>query len=284
MRYCVLRFPEGKFKAVSLSYDDGVSADIRLAGILDQYGMKGTFNINSGFFGMSGKMTPEEIQKHILDAGHEVAVHGENHIAPGVARPGIAIADILNCRLDLEKRFGRIIRGMAYPDSGIRTMHGENKYSAICEYVKDLGIVYSRTLGSDNDNFRLPEDFIAWMPTAHHNNPKLKEYVEKFVSLREDKLYSASRFPRLFYLWGHSYEFDRDDNWNVIEQFCADISGREDTWYATNMEIYEYVAAYNALITSADGKTVYNPTLQTVWMDVDGKLYRIASGETVTIE
>ena len=122
------------------------------------------------------------------------------------------------------------------------------------------------------------------MPTAHHNNPKLKEYVEKFVSLREDKLYSASRFPRLFYLWGHSYEFDRDDNWNVIEQFCADISGREDTWYATNMEIYEYVAAYNALITSADGKTVYNPTLQTVWMDVDGKLYRIASGETVTIE
>lgn len=284
MRYCFLRFPEGKFKAVSLSYDDGVSADIRLAGILDRYGMKGTFNINSGFFGMSGKMTPEEIQKHILDAGHEVAVHGENHIAPGVARPGIAIADILNCRLDLEKRFGRIIRGMAYPDSGIRTMHGENKYSAIREYVKDLGIVYSRTLGSDNDNFRLPEDFIAWIPTAHHNNPKLKEYVEKFVSLREDKLYSASRFPRLFYLWGHSYEFDRDDNWNVIEQFCADISGREDTWYATNMEIYEYVAAYNVLITSADGKTVYNPTLQIVWMDVDGKLYRIASGETVTIE
>lgn len=49
MRYCFLRFPEGKFKAVTLSYDDGVHADIRFAGILDKYGMKGTFNINSGF-------------------------------------------------------------------------------------------------------------------------------------------------------------------------------------------------------------------------------------------
>ena len=284
MRYCFLRFPEGKFKAVTLSYDDGVHADIRLAGILDKYGMKGTFNINSGFFGNPGKMTPEEIQTHILDAGHEVAVHGENHIAPGIARPNIAIADILNSRLTLEKMFGRIIRGMAYPDSGIRAMHGENTYAAVREYVKDLGIVYSRTLGGDNDSFKLPEDFIAWMPTAHHNNPALLQYVEKFTAIQEEKLYSASRFPRLFYLWGHSYEFDRDDNWQLIEDFCAAISGKEDTWYATNIEIYEYVEAFNALVTSADGKTVYNPTLKTVWMDVDGKLYRIDSGSTVTLE
>ena len=283
MRYCFLRFPEGKFKAVSLSYDDGVSADIRLAGILDRYGMKGTFNINSGFFGMKGKMTPEEIQKHILDAGHEVAVHGENHIAPGVARPGIAIADILNCRLDLEKRFGRIIRGMAYPDSGIRTMHGENKYSAIREYVKDLGIVYSRTLGSDNDNFRLPEDFIAWMPTAHHNNPKLKEYVEKFVSLREDKLYSASRFPRLFYLWGHSYEFDNDNNWERIERFAEIVGNREDVWYATNIEIYDYVQAYERLQFNTKATFVTNPSASDVWFVKNGELVMVKAGESKTI-
>ena len=108
--------------------------------------------------------------------------------------------------------------------------------------------------------------------------------MEKFTALQEDKIYSASRFPRLFYLWGHSYEFDRDDNWQVIEDFCAAIAGKDDTWYATNIEIYEYVEAFNALVTSADGKTVYNPTLKTVWMDVDGKVYRIDSGATVTVE
>ena len=51
MRYVFMRYPEGKFKAVTFSYDDGVRADIRFAGILDKYKMKGTFNINSGFFG-----------------------------------------------------------------------------------------------------------------------------------------------------------------------------------------------------------------------------------------
>lgn len=284
MRYCFLRFPEGKFKAVTLSYDDGVRADLRFAGVINKYGLKGTFNINSGFMGVDGRLTAEEIKTAILDAGNEVAVHGENHIAPGIGSPNAAIADILNCRLTLEKQFGQIIRGMAYPDSGIRVMHNGNSWAEIRRYIKDLGIVYSRTLGGDNDSFLLPEDFLAWMPTAHHKNPKLKEYVQKFLALKEDDFRSASRFPRLFYLWGHSYEFDRDDNWDVIEDFCAQMSGKDDVWYATNIEICEYVQAYQALITSGDGKTVYNPTLKTIWMDVDGKLFRIGSGETVVLE
>ena len=284
MRYCFLRFPQGKFKAVTLSYDDGVCADLRLAEILDRYGIKCTFNINSGFFGGKGKTTPEEIKTHILDKGHEVAVHGEKHIAPGIAAPNILIADVLNCRRALEEQFGMIIRGMAYPDSGITRMHNGNSYEVIRRSLQSLGIVYARTLGGDNNRFHLPEDFYAWMPTAHHKNPLLMEYASDFVRLREESLYSANRFPRLFYLWGHSYEFDRDNNWPLVEEFCQVISNKEDTWYATNMEIYDYVMAYRALVTSADGKWVYNPTLIDVWMNVDGKLFCILSGQTVTIE
>lgn len=283
MRYCFLRFPEGKFKAVTLSYDDGVCADMRLAALLDRYGMKGTFNINSGLFDWDGRMSPEEIRTHILDKGHEVAVHGENHIAPGVVAPAIAIADIMNCRQTLEDMFGIIVRGMAYPDSGILRLHNGNTYENIRRYVADTGIVYSRALHGDNNSFMLPEDLLAWMPTAHHNNPLLKEYVKEFVQLDEEKTYSSHRFPRLFYLWGHSYEFDRDNNWDVIEDFCAAISNKEDTWYATNIEICEYMLAYRSLVTSVDGKRVYNPTLKTIWMDVDGHLYRIEPGQTILI-
>ena len=68
------------------------------------------------------KLTKEEIQEHLLDNGHEIAVHGEMHRAPGKIRAIEGIRDVLNCRLELEKMFGRIIRGMAYPDSGIRKM------------------------------------------------------------------------------------------------------------------------------------------------------------------
>jgi len=50
------------------------------------------------------------------------------------------------------------------------------------------------------------------------------------------------------------------------------------------MEIFEYVEAYNSLIYSADGNTVYNPTLTDVWFDVDKRPYMIKSGETITID
>jgi len=48
-------FPNGKIKAVTLSYDDGVEQDIRLIEIMKKYGLKGTFNINSGLY------APEDI-------------------------------------------------------------------------------------------------------------------------------------------------------------------------------------------------------------------------------
>ena len=43
-------FPGGKQKALTLSYDDGVQQDIRFIEILDKYGIKCTFNINSYSF------------------------------------------------------------------------------------------------------------------------------------------------------------------------------------------------------------------------------------------
>lgn len=284
MRYCFLRFPQGKLKALTLSYDDGVRDDIRMAEVLDRYGIKCTFNINSARIGGKGRLTKEEIQTHLLDKGHEIAVHGADHIAPGAADSCRFIADALNCRKQLEDMFGFIIRGMAYPDGGITRMHGNNDYETIRTNLKSLGIAYSRTLAGDNNKFMLPMDFYAWMPTAHHKNPELMDYAQQFLELKEDDIKSARRYARLFYLWGHSFEFARDDNWELLEEFCKIVSGQDDIWYATNMDIYNYITAWRSMITSADGKMVYNPTLVDLWMDVDGVLYSIPSGATIRIE
>ena len=43
--YAFLRFPNFRKKAVTLSYDDGVIYDKRLMRILDEYGLKATFNL-----------------------------------------------------------------------------------------------------------------------------------------------------------------------------------------------------------------------------------------------
>ena len=283
MRYCFLRFPEGKPKALTLSYDDGVIADKRFSDIITSKGIKCTFNINSSLIGRPGRIDENEIKEYILDRGHEVAVHGSNHIAPGISSPSLTMIDILDCRRDLEKRFGMIIRGMAYPDSGITSMHNSNTYENIKSILTNAGIVYSRTLAGDNPGFALPSDFHAWMPTAHHNNPSLFEWADKFLALDPSKGFSAALSPKLFYLWGHSYEFDNNANWNRIEEFCDKMSGKDDIWYATNIEIYEYIEAYNSLVFSVDCERIYNPTLKEIFLYIDYKNYSIKPGETLTL-
>ena len=283
MRYQFMRFPEGRAKALTFSYDDGCRDDIRMADTLTKYGLKGTFNINGDKF--QPQLSKEEIEEHILGKGHEVAVHGEYHRANGSLRAIEGITEVLKCRLDLEKKFGRIIRGMAYPDTGVTRFCNGANYDKIKQYLTDLDIAYSRTLGGDNDSFDMPTDWHKWMPTMHHNNPKAMEYLDKFISMDlSTNIYYAVRHPKLFYIWGHSFEFSNNNNWEILDAICQKVSGREDIWFATNIEIYDYVKAYESLVYSADGNMIYNPTLKTVWFDGDGQLYKIESGETLIIE
>lgn len=279
-----MRYPDGKAKAVTFSYDDGVVQDFRLAELFDKYGLKGTFNFN-GESPWRRNFTKEEIEEHFLSKGHEIAVHGAKHRANGNLRPIEGIRDVLDCRLYLEEKCDTIIRGMAYPDSGINQMGNFGTYESIKNYLTELDIAYARALGKDNNTFTLPQDFHAWMPTAHHNNGKVFEYIDEFLNLDTSmNTYHARRVPRLFYLWGHSYEFDRDNNWDRIEEICKKLANNDDVWYATNIEIYDYVQAYKSLRYSANGEKVYNPTLYTIWLDYRGTLYSVKPGETIRIE
>ena len=93
--------------------------------------------------------------------------------------------------------------------------------------------------------------------------------TEKFVSKQ-----NVER-PLLFYVWGHTFEFERNKNWDRMDKFMQKVSGKEDVWYATNGEIYEYVNAYEKLVYSADGKYIYNPSKIPVWVEIDGTCYKI---------
>ncbi len=283
MRYAFLRFPANKPKALTLSYDDGCNQDARFAELITKYGLKCTFNLNGDKFKNGTGLTTEQVKELILASGHEVAVHGYYHRGEGYIRPIEGIVDVFECRKELESKYDRIIRGMAYPDCGITAWASNTSYERVKSYLTDLDIVYSRTLGGDNDHFDLPTDWHKWMPTAHHNNPKIMEYINKFVSMDPENGYIATRSPKLFYLWGHSYEFDNEGGWEHAEEICKKLSGKSDIWYATNIEIYDYVQAYNSLVYNAEFTKIYNPTLFTIWLNIDGKSYEIKSGETVNI-
>lgn len=283
MRYMFMRFPEWRSKAVTFSYDDGAKSDVRLAQILSKNGLKGTFNINSAWQ-TEWHSTDAEMKSELLDRGHEIAVHGKIHRAPSFARSIDTIRDVLDCREELEDRFGRIIRGYAYPDSGITRFINGIEYSTIKNQLAAMGIAYARSLAGDNNNFLIPNDPHNWIPTAHHNNPSLNAWVDEFISMDVDSQYAGSRFPRLLYIWGHSSEFDRDDNWSLIEGIAEKLGKATDVWAATNIEFIEYLNAFRSLITSAKGDRVYNPTLKTIYFVADGKSFCIKPGEEILLE
>ena len=287
MRYRMLRFPEGKHKAVTLSYDDGCRQDIKLSQILNKYSIRCTFNLNSNWLGKDENdwhLTKEEIKTYIIDTGHEIALHGAEHRANGNLRPIDGIQDVLNCRLGLEKDFNCIVRGMAYPDSGIGHFHNGITMEEIASYLKQLDVAYARALGEKNQSFGLPQDWYKWMPTAHHNDPEIFKLIDDFLNYKPENVYPAIRLPKLFYLWGHSYEFDEKNNWDRMEIICQKLGGKEDIWYPTNIELYDYISAYHSLIFSADNSKIYNPTLKKLWFDIDGVLYTINPGETLKIK
>ena len=255
MRYVFLRYPEGKAKAVTFSYDDGVKEDKRLAEIFDKYGMKATFNFNCDSLRPS-LYTNEEINEIFLSKGHEIAVHGANHRANCTTRAIEGIYEVLNCRLELEEKCGRIIRGMAYPDVGITRTTTFTSYESIKNYLQELDIAYSRTLGGDNDSFELPTDFYAWMPSAHHNNPNIFEYIDKFLNIdTSTNTYLAIRSPKLFYIWGHSYEFANNNNWERIEEICKNLavkkkSGMQQTSKSANT--LKHIRVFATVLTAEE--------------------------------
>lgn len=278
MANMIMRFPGGLPKALTLSYDDGVEQDIRLIEIAKSYGLKGTFNLNSGCFPpedisyepgtIHRRMPRSKAKKVYTDCGWEIATHAYTH--PSLVRLPVhtATAEVLRDRQELEELFGTVIRGFAYP-------YGAYDDKSV-DVLKSCGICYARTVESTRD-FHIPKDWLRMPATCHHDDPMLMELTEKF--LKEKKWWA----PMLFYVWGHSYEFEDKDNWDVIERFAKTISGKDDIWYAANIEIYDYCKAYSELIFSVKMDVCYNPTATDVWFAYDDKEIYAPAGKEVRL-
>lgn len=260
-------FPGGKAKVLTTSYDDGKLQDERLVQIFNRYGIRGTFNLNFGLLERPERLDAEKIKT--LYKGHEIATHTMTH--PTIARcPMTQVAkEILEDRIGLEGITGCPVRGHAYPNGSYN--------EEIKSLLKSLGIAYARTAEWESGSMELPADPFAWSGTCHHNY-NLMEYAHTFAEFKK------AQYLKCLYVWGHSYEFDRDDNWSLIEDFCAYIGGREDIWYATNLEIIDYMKAAGALQYGAAGDFVYNPSAQSVWISVDNEVKEIKGGALVNFK
>ena len=229
----------GKKKAVTFSYDDGVTQDIRFIEILNKYGLKATFNLNSELLGIErtlmvdktvevrhDKVKPADV-KHIYE-GHEVAVHTLTHPRlPDVADDAEVIRQVEQDRLNLSDLVGYEVLGMAYPGGGVNC---DDRVAALIK--NNTPIKYARTIAI-TESFDPYPDLYQYKGTIYHH-----KYWDRMVELGREFIELETDTPKVFYVWGHSYEFDAfPERWEQLEEFCKMISNRPDIFYGTNMEV-----------------------------------------------
>ena len=259
-------FPGGKHKVLTMSYDDGKHEDRRLVALFNQYGIKGTFNVNSGLEGDPVRIPQAEYRE--LYKGHEVACHTVSHPTIGRCPLELVAQEVIEDRKKLESIMGYPVRGLAYPNG--------SESPEIRAMLPALGIRYGRVVGN-TDGFAMPEDFLQWKATCHHNH-NLLELGQQFVDLHK------KQYLYMMYVWGHSYEFTNNNNWEVMEDFCKLVGGKDDIWYATNIQIVDYMDVVKAAQYAADGSFVYNPCAQSLWLCVDDeKFVEVKGGQQVQL-
>lgn len=281
----IMRFRDGKSKAMTFSYDDGVYQDKRLLKLFETYGLKATFNLNSGLFGTDPgeaskrRMTKEEALEAYGNSGHEIAIHSCTH--PHLERIPVdqASKEVLKDRETLEEMFHTIVRGGAYPFGSYN--------DETVRILKDSGICYCRTTETTG-RFDVPHDWLRMPASCHHASERLMELAGQFTDhAPEEEALIWRRKPWLFYVWGHSYEFDQNteyNNWDRMEAFCRKVSRRSDVWYATNLEIYEYTEAFRNLQMSMNEKILINPTATTLYFEYKRKCCSIKPGEKLELK
>lgn len=225
----------GKLKAVTFSFDDGVTQDIKLIEILNKYGLKATFNLNSELLGLNGtldrngrtvrhdKVNPEKVKE--IYNGHEVAAHTLTHpFLPDCTEEEI-IKQVEQDRKNLSKLCGYEVVTMAYPCGG------ENNNDRVAEIIrKNTGIKLARTITSTN-NFELQENLLRFNPTVYYVDDNLENVVDAFLS-------TDGSSPSLLYIWGHSYEMDAEYiTWEKFESICQRLAFHNDIFYGTNKEV-----------------------------------------------
>ncbi len=262
----LMMFPGGRYKAMTLSYDDGHVEDERLADIFRRHGLKATFNVCSGLWQDDPEVLPPERWKEVYE-GFEVASHSYSHPTLTRCPSSRVVYEVMEDRRFIESVIGRPVRGFAWPNGCCD--------SSLAALLPSLGLAYARTV-ADSLSFTLPEDYMMWNPTCHHDN-HLMEKAGELVRLENPRRLC------LLYVWGHSFEFPKNGNWNLIEDFAAFAGGHEDIWYATNIEIHDYMEALSRLRFSADCSIVENPCSIPVWLQSDGRTVKVEPGSMVSL-
>ena len=268
-------FPRGNRIAVTISFDDGHVFDRRIVEAFNTWGLKATFNLNSGNLRRSASPAEDENRRHLdgseiadLYCGHEVAIHTVSHPHLFKLDASQIVYEVLEDRKALEDLVGYPVRGMAYPFGTFD--------ARVIQILRALGIVYCRTVTNVSPCFP-PVDALAWGTTTHQftSTPSVPELFER--------LYDNPRYSGVFFPWGHGYEFHDRNDWAALERIYRPLSGRAHVWYCTNIELFDYEEARRRMVIAANRATAFNPSGIAVTLSVDGVHTEVPPGRTISL-
>lgn len=301
-------YPGWTRKALTFTIDDGnLAMDERFISIVKPHGIRGTFNLcshshgkDSGFFRelYSGfeianhcKFHPFAMDDAIvyellpLSKGEEAVPSQSRLYGPDndglyqvlTERGWRRVADnetyVRLCdetRAELEDVFGKgSVGSFVWP-------YREQNNAFIKAHLAKSGYYAIRKTGCvlDSTDFALPADLSAWSYNADNRN-----------LLSVASLYDACEDNgelRFFAFGVHSWDFERDGNWDELEQFCMLYGDRPgDFWYSTTGEIFAYVnAVKDVSVTEA---YIRNGSDLTVYLEIDGKREEIPPKTEIVI-
>ena len=226
-------YPGGKKKAFNITYDDGVLQDERFVALLNQYGLKGTFNLNSQLMqeqfswthpcGMQVTRLSPEQAKHLYD-GHEVASHTLTHPYMQELPDEELYRQLKSDKEALEQLFGREVTGFAVPFD-----YYDDRIAAC---AKACGFAYARK-SEFTGNFTPCVDAYHWKTGIYHISPDLTDFVSAFLNTDQELAVCQ--------IVGHSYDLDAENLWETMERICAAVSRQDDIWFCTNGELVDFL-------------------------------------------
>lgn len=276
-------YPNYSQKAITFSYDDGVSQDAQLIEIFKKYNLRATFNIIANWIGTGSETMYAERYK-----GFEVATHSNTHprmyvndsseIEGGYTPMTLeqCVAEFSTAQTRLKNVFGSAPRGGAWPYTA---PYNRDFYQELLSDMQEMGIMYMRPTPTKSD-FDFPSNWMDWRANCHHDS--MESFANKFIAL------DTKNELKLFYVWGHAYEFDSDRDpentakvrWEKMDELCSKFADRDAYWSATNIEVYDYATAMEKAVIDYDKNTITNPTNVDLYFVVNGERVKIAKNTT----
>lgn len=203
-------------RSVVLSFDDGTIYDKRFIELLDKYGLKATFNLNSGLGEYVWYLDSFPVERlNLLEnkeiyKNHEVASHTVTHPYLTSLTKEQLIHEINDDVNALESIFNIEVSSFAVP----MDQCNEEIIKWIKEYTK---IKYLR-IPSFTDSY-VPRDRYHICPNAWYYDEKIYEKIEDFSNNLNDH--------SVFIIVGHSYEFEVNNDWDKIERLIAYLANND---------------------------------------------------------